>query len=1600
MAIVELTAQRNTTGGAAATSVTFTYPATPTQGNLLIATFSWRGDTTVTGTPSGWSLATNSGNATGLDGAIYYKIAGASEPTVHTWTLAVSNKFAGCASEWSGIVTTAPLDKTNLNNGTGTAGTCGLTGTLSQANELVIAMFSNIDIFTWASHDNGSAEILEKASTGGSTTTRNNLSLATKIVSATTSVNYGATLSSSGTWVSAVATFKADSNVNVALTGQNCNVARGSISSNSSSSLTGSNCNVSIGTLTPLSQYDVALIGQSCSVQQNTLSTINTTPLIGNVVNIRAGYIGLGSRHKRTAPLTGIGHEINGVLASPEALSIYRQSFDEGGSLLTTLAADPRTDTGYPVISSVTETTFATDSTNHNVAMPATLNTGDGIVVIITTDGSATITTPNGWRLLYTRANGTALRGSAYAKVSRGTEGGSTVNFITSAAETGAAQVYRITNWNGTLAGIQVGIDAEVTTGSTFDMPAVTSYWGTAKTVWLAAAHTSTSQTVSSAPTNYTNLIQTSSGASTTNAQVITSRYSTDAPSEDPGIYTMSGSGASKVYNTIAIAPGYVGGGYEHFEITRSSTTLWVGLYTSQPYLTADASIERAVIVLHGSGLDAAEYINVVSKNLIDYLGKVIVLTPFFAEAESDPETGQLFWGNSWSELGRSDPSLAWRISSGEVLDELITSLYSTFTNLTGIVIAGHSAGGQLTNRYSAASADTRNRYLVSAPSSYVYPTNKRTDGAGGWTIPASPSTYNDWKYGLDNLGTTAYVNAIGATNLRNRLFYARVNYLVGANDNNPADTSMDLSADAATQGSTRVERQQLYHDYLLYWDTLEQNNSNTVLSGVTSTININSILGNSSVSLVGNNALLSSGILTPYTETVVQLTGQTLSVVQDSLNKTLSTTISGQSTSVTQSTLNVTNNLNILGQVTVANKGFLGLGIGISGQNISVTQESVLNSNITTQITGQPLVLNKANIVGDVSVGLIGQVVSIAIGSVVATPNKSLSGQSTLTNLGLVSSSTSLSIIGQETQVYEGLVTTTQSSLVALTGQAITVNKGDISTGIANAVPGQSISATQGNILPTQNISIALVGQSLNVTDGLLSKELVNTLSGHSLFINHNTIVGDYSIRLNGQQLAAQISNITPSNSAQLIGQELVVSTGNINKSITRTLSGQPTNISIDFIAGQTTKDISGQNISIAKGSISSAISSPLTGHNTSVITGSIGTLQDGNVSITGQSIIAGQGALNKTLSINLIGQSVSVTQTMPTATLLQPIIGNSVSISNGNISVSNSYLVSLVGQSTSLAQSNITANTTKTLTGQITSLAQSNITAPQSSNAALTGDYISILEGNILSNISVSLSGQFVGLSLGILNSSNNTAVFVNQLVPFNNENVFYSGQVLPSGTVKLIQLRYCENDSFLYFGGKILGGEDPVYANLVTKSDYKSYMGITSNNQDVLIDFLIPKVSNFVKSYCKRTFIDYITSQKVENFNGGVPFFNVEEQPIIDIVSLHYSTDYGQNYQLLEYYTDYIVDNNIIFPIGKSEFPFALRGYKLVYTGGYEPLPPDLTLAIYDLLSYYIKNDAAVNAIKRTNTTTMQIEYITDTALPSNIKRVLDMYVLDYN
>lgn len=185
-----------------------------------------------------------------------------------------------------------------------------------------------------------------------------------------------------------------------------------------------------------------------------------------------------------------------------------------------------------------------------------------------------------------------------------------------------------------------------------------------------------------------------------------------------------------------------------------------------------------------------------------------------------------------------------------------------------------------------------------------------------------------------------------------------------------------------------------------------------------------------------------------------------------------------------------------------------------------------------------------------------------------------------------------------------------------------------------------------------------------------------------------------------------------------------------------------------------------------------------------------------------------------------------------------------------------------------------------------------------------------------------------------------------------------------------------------------------------NLITRAEYKAYAGLTSPNHDQEIDQLIPKVSELVKTYCKRTFVDWLDDPKLEYFNGGYQTLLLEETPVVQILEVAYSQDYGQTYTPLTEFQAWVLDQNYIVSVNPAGFARQLRGYRVSYLAGYEQLPEDLKLAILDLITYYRKNDMAVHSNKAPGTNTVQIEYVTTTSLPSHIRRVLDFYRADYS
>lgn len=222
----------------------------------------------------------------------------------------------------------------------------------------------------------------------------------------------------------------------------------------------------------------------------------------------------------------------------------------------------------FPVVESLTATPLDGDATQHLIAMPAAVNAGDLLIVIFSNDGAATVATPADWNLLDSAVQGTTNRLSNYYKIAVGNEGGTTVDFVTSATEEAVAHVYRISGWHGTTPP-EVGT-AATGNNTTPDSPQLTPSWGAEDTLWLAAYGADATDTTSAYPTSFTDG-QTDSTPAPGSCTVASARRDFNGTVLNPPVFTMAPS-EQWVAQTFAIRPSagvatvdpypYIGGGY------------------------------------------------------------------------------------------------------------------------------------------------------------------------------------------------------------------------------------------------------------------------------------------------------------------------------------------------------------------------------------------------------------------------------------------------------------------------------------------------------------------------------------------------------------------------------------------------------------------------------------------------------------------------------------------------------------------------------------------------------------------------------------------------------------------------------------------------------------------------------------------------------------------------------------------------------------------------------------------------------------------------------------------------------------------------------
>ena len=254
-------------------------------------------------------------------------------------------------------------------------------------------------------------------------------------------------------------------------------------------------------------------------------------------------------------------------------------------------------------------------------------------------------------------------------------------------------------------------------------------------------------------------------------------------------------------------------------------------LYLSQDWSAVLPGVTRAVIVLHGRRRDADTY-RLAAENAARAAGaaahgSLLIVPQFLAVPDVQhhrlaPEL--LHWTlEGW--MGGDPAEAPAPLSSFYALDAILNRLMdrANFPNLRTIVVAGHSGGGQVAQRYAvlgqggdrAEAAGLAVRYVVANPSSYVYfsPDRPRPDDSFATFSAARCPGFDDWKYGMNRLPPYAGPSTPAA--LEAAFVRRRVIYLWGGDDTDRDQPALDKSCAAAAQGPHRLARGQAYFAYL-----------------------------------------------------------------------------------------------------------------------------------------------------------------------------------------------------------------------------------------------------------------------------------------------------------------------------------------------------------------------------------------------------------------------------------------------------------------------------------------------------------------------------------------------------------------------------------------------------------------------------------------------------------------------------------------------------------------------------------------------------------------------------------------------------------------
>jgi pimeloyl-ACP methyl ester carboxylesterase len=258
----------------------------------------------------------------------------------------------------------------------------------------------------------------------------------------------------------------------------------------------------------------------------------------------------------------------------------------------------------------------------------------------------------------------------------------------------------------------------------------------------------------------------------------------------------------------------------ERLAINGSLATVGLSKDWKQP----QPNTRRAVIIIHGQLRNAQTYLRSAERAAYrsGYRSTTLLIAPQFLNQKDIvkhqlPDNILRWHGSDWMEGDAAVGPVP--VSSFTVIDEILSKLSDRklFPGLREVIVAGHSGGGQVVQRYvlvgkggaDLEKAGIKLRYVIANPSSYGYFSAQRPETVDPKVCPA----FDNWKYGMNKL--PSYAGKQTADQIEKTYVSREVTYLLGQLDIDPNHPALDKSCAAEAQGAYRLIRGRNFFNYL-----------------------------------------------------------------------------------------------------------------------------------------------------------------------------------------------------------------------------------------------------------------------------------------------------------------------------------------------------------------------------------------------------------------------------------------------------------------------------------------------------------------------------------------------------------------------------------------------------------------------------------------------------------------------------------------------------------------------------------------------------------------------------------------------------------------